>query len=1163
MSGSGGDVQPLLDFAPSDERAGFRLLRLEVLNWGTFHQQVWRLQLDGDNALLTGDIGSGKSTLVDAVTTLLVPPQRIAYNRAAGAELRERSLRSYVLGYYKAERSETGAGARPVPLRDANTYSVILGHFFNEGYGQHVTLAQVFWIKDAEGQPARLYVLGDEALSIKDHFTGFGTDLGQLRKRLRGLPRVEAWDSFPPYGGAFRRRFGIENEQALELFHQTVSMKSVGSLTDFVREHMLEGIRVSERIEALCAHFDDLNRAHEAVLKAKEQIARLAPIAADCERHSGLTQQMEETRACRDALRAWFAARKRELLETRLANLAEEAARTGAQADKLELRLRELRGARDEVKEAIARSGGDRLERLGAEIARKQTDKEERRERAARYDKCAAAVGLPAAADEATFFANQRAAGEARRACSDRQAAAQNARTDAEVTFRGLRDEHDEISAELTSLRNRRSNVPARMLELRRQLCAALGELTEDDIPFAGELIQVRPEERAWEGAAERLLHNFGLSLLVTDEHYARVADWVDRTQLGGRLVYYRVREARGVERTGRPSVEAGPRSLVHKLVVKPESPLYEWLRQELAQRFDYACCENLEQFRREQRAITRAGQTKGRGDRHEKDDTHRIDDRSRYVLGWSNEEKIATLEKQQADLQRRLQADGVEVARLHGELEALSQRLADLQQLLSWSVFRELDWKPLVVDIQTLQDERARLEAASDVLRALAERLVGVERDVTDVETELKGKTAQMAEISLKESQARALADDCAATVAAASQEALDAFPRIADLRAFDQPGTLGGFPDPPATTTLGKAQLRPRMPGPQTLTVESCDNREKDMREWLQARLDADKKKVDSLAEKIVTAMAAYRKDHPLETQEVDASVAAGGEYVAMLEKLRSDDLPRFEARFKELLNVNTIREVANFQSQLHKERQNIRDRIGVINRSLREIDYNPGRYVVLEDAGTTDVEIRDFQQDMRACTEGALTGSEEETYSERKFEQVRQIIQRFRGRQGTEELDRRWTRKVTDVRNWFVFAASERWREDDREHEHYSDSGGKSGGQKEKLAYTVLAASLAYQFGLEWGAKRSRSFRFVVIDEAFGRGSDESARYALALFAKLRLQLLIVTPLQKIHVIEPHVAAVGFVHNEEGQRSLLRNLTIEEYRAERSLRAGAAKA
>ena len=121
-------------------------------------------------------------------------------------------------------------------------------------------------------------------------------------------------------------------------------------------------------------------------------------------------------------------------------------------------------------------------------------------------------------------------------------------------------------------------------------------------------------------------------------------------------------------------------------------------------------------------------------------------------------------------------------------------------------------------------------------------------------------------------------------------------------------------------------------------------------------------------------------------------------------------------------------------------------------------------------------------------------------------------------------------------------------------DSEHEHYSDSGGKSGGQKEKLAYTILAASLAYQFGLEWGAARSRSFRFVVIDEAFGRGSDESAQYGLRLFQQLNLQLLIVTPLQKIHIIEPFVASVGFVHNEDGTRSQLRNLTIEEYRAEK---------
>ena len=97
-------------------------------------------------------------------------------------------------------------------------------------------------------------------------------------------------------------------------------------------------------------------------------------------------------------------------------------------------------------------------------------------------------------------------------------------------------------------------------------------------------------------------------------------------------------------------------------------------------------------------------------------------------------------------------------------------------------------------------------------------------------------------------------------------------------------------------------------------------------------------------------------------------------------------------------------------------------------------------------------------------------------------------------------------------------------------------------------------MLAASLAYQFGLEGGEVRSRSFRFVVIDEAFGRGSDESAQYGLQLFGQLNLQLLIVTPLQKIHIIEPFVAGVGFVHNEDDRNSVLRNLSIEEYRAEK---------
>lgn len=299
----------------------------------------------------------------------------------------------------------------------------------------------------------------------------------------------------------------------------------------------------------------------------------------------------------------------------------------------------------------------------------------------------------------------------------------------------------------------------------------------------------------------------------------------------------------------------------------------------------------------------------------------------------------------------------------------------------------------------------------------------------------------------------------------------------------------------------------------------------------------------------------MDAFRREHPAETTEMDASLDAADEYRAFHERVARDDLPRFEADFKRYLNQNTIREIAGFQSRLNQQATQITDRIRTINASLRDIDYNPDRFIRLDAVPTPLMEVREFRNQLRACTEGALGSDTDELYSEEKFEQVQALIDRFRGREGVGEHDRQWTARVTDVRNWFVFNASERWRESDEEHETYADSDGKSGGQKEKLAYTILAASLAYQFRLDAPGGSAKTFRFAVIDEAFGRGSDESTRFALRLFARLGLQLLVVTPLQKVHTIEPFVRRVGFVDNLGGRFSRLHNLTIEEYQRQRA--------
>ena len=875
-----------LDFVGVDALTGFRLKRLEVFNWGTFDSQVWSLHADGRNALLTGDIGSGKSTLVDAVTTLLVPAQRVAYNKAAGADSRERSLKSYVLGYYKSERSELGPAARPVALRDPSHFSVILGVFHNAGYDQTLTLAQVFWVKDSQGQPARFYVGAERELTISGDFTEFGSEITALRKRLRVDDGLSVFDSFPPYGAWFRRRFGIDNEQALDLFHQTVSMKSVGNLTDFVRGHMLEPFDVAPRIAALIDHFDDLDRAHSAVLKAKRQIALLTPLVADCDRLAELTESSETLRACREALRPYFAGLKLDLLDKRLVGLEDEWRRHDARVETLTAERDRQRAKAAELRQSIAERGGDRIERLGEEIRLNTAERESRRAKAKRYADLLATIGAEPVADDTGFEHQRRRGVDELVAGKAREAELQNNLTERSVELQRGREQHGVLNTEIASLEARRSNIPARQVALRATLCRAL-DLDESTLPYAGELLAVREDERDWEGAAERLLRNFSLSLLVPDTHYRVVSDWVDRTHLRGRLVYYRVRSS------GRRDPRSlHPESLVRKLAIKPDTAYYDWLEHELAKRFDFACCVTGEQFRRETRAVTPAGQVKQGGERHEKDDRHRLDDRTRYVLGWSNEQKISALGAERRQLETRLADIGGQITHIQTEQSKLRERQDGLIKLDEYRDFREIDWATMAKAVERLEDEKRRLENASDALRELIAQLAVVSEREVDVEGQLEARRETRARTEQKRDDAVALQAQTRALLnkpeVVPSETELEGSPALA----------REGW-------TAHLDELRPQALGPHQLSVESCDNREREMREWLQARIDAEDRRVKVLSEKIVRTMVEYKEAYRLETEDVDASPAAGFEYRGMLDQLRADDLPRFEARFKELLN------------------------------------------------------------------------------------------------------------------------------------------------------------------------------------------------------------------------------------------------------------------
>jgi len=1113
-----------LEFVQDDALTGFRLKRLEVFNWGTFDKKVWSFHLEGKNALLTGDIGSGKSTLVDAVTTLLVPAHRIAYNKAAGATAKERDLRSYVLGHYKSEQSESVGTAKPVALRGHGSYSVILGEFYNEGYDQTVTLAQVFWFRQTQGQPERFFAVADGSLSIQQDFGSFGSDMAVLRKRLK-QQGIQVFDAFPAYGAFFRRRFGIENDQALELFHQTVSMKSIGNLTDFVRGHMLEPFDVQSRIDALISHFDDLDRAHKAVLTAKKQVSLLTPLVEHCHKYAALDHEKSRLDNCRKALQVYFSRLKSTLLAERIAKLDAELERLQQRVLQLTEKVQHGQRQERELERAIGDQGGDRIAMLDQKIKETEAEKQRCLQRSNYYDDLIAQLDLPAVKDVDMFLQHRDSCLKMQNALQDEEAQTQNSMNELGADLAAGKRACEDQQRELDSLKRRKSNVPEQQISIRQRLCADL-QMDEDVMPFAGELIQVRENERDWQGAAERLLHGFALSMLVSDRHYTQVVEWVNEHHLNGRLVFFRVREH---AQTHAPQHAA---SLAHKLEVKPDSEFYHWLQQELALRFDYVCCTEMAAFRRESRAVSMTGQIKAKGGRHEKDDRHRLDDKRRFVLGWSNKEKIAALEIEAKLAQEALADIGQQIVVLQKRLKFNKQQLSYLDKLEAFIDFQDIDWRPLAAEITDLNQEKQALEAASDQLKILTEQrnkiLLSLEKDEQALikrrdecsKTEQKSDDAKLAYAALQE-------------VLVQESDTLEAQQQALDELAND---------------VLGDDIKH---------SVESCASHEKSMRDTLHQRIQNLDGKLGRLRDRIIKAMTDFHQAYPLVTQEMDVDLRAAHEYEKLLDTLNSDGLPQFEARFKALLNENTIREIANFQSQLLRERETIKERIDRINESLVQIDYVEGRYITLLAQPAVDAEIQGFQQDMKACTEGSVTGSENNQYSEEKFLQVQKIIDRFRGREGYIDTDVRWLRKVTDVRNWFRFAASERWREDHTEYEHYADSGGKSGGQKEKLAYTILAASLAYQFGLEWNTVRSRSFRFVVIDEAFGRGSDESAEYGLRLFAQLNLQLLIVTPLQKIHIIEPHVQHVGYVSNDGGISSKLRNLSIETYREEKKKR------
>ena len=1101
-----------LDLA--EGRSGFRLDTVELFNWGTFGSSVWSFPFGGEDALVTGDIGSGKSTWVDAISTLLVPPQRITYNKAAGAERRERTDRSYVLGEYRSSRDEGAAYSKPVNLRDESCYSVILAVFVDVRSSRMLSLAQVRWLKAGEVQ--RVYATSGRRLSVLADFGTFDGDGAALRKRLRLSPSTEAFDSFSDYSTAFRSSMGI-TEKALDLFNQTVSMKTIGDLDDFIRDHMLEPTGASGRIDEMLRNFDNLRAAHDSVESSRRQRDALAPIHIEASEHNALAASMEDIRSMSQALPYYALSQSIPLLEREEGRLALELDSTKAAIDGLAASLAERREDQTRLRSAIDNSeAGRRIVELEAQMERASEERDKRRAQAAKYRAPLERLGGTMPKDAAVFVAF-RASSLAGLPRLDEERAGLAEKRDSRYLERAQKQDHLRgIDAELESLRQRTTSIPSQQTNIRRALAAAIG-VEESELPFAGELIRVALAERKWEGAAERILRSFALSVLVPERLYRAVSEYVRSTRLEGKLVYFRVPEAAG------QAPRLSERSLARALEVKPDAPFRPWLEAELARRADFARCSTMEDFYREPDAVTVEGLVKSGRIRHEKDDRRSVADPRNFVLGWSNAEKIALLERDRADAVRELDNAVKALAAADSAIAAAEARKADITELLRFESYDDIDVDAAAARYRDLRAEREALERSSDQLAGLKAALDGVTAEIARLQVESDRLRDQAGGIrSRKEARETELASARTNLAAVADDNLTPWFARLDDF-------------------TSGVA-----------LSLDDAANWQIAVRQRLDARAKTQTNKKAILTSSLLTRMHNFLAAFPERSAELSAGIDFLPDYDALLQRIERDDLPSFESRFRDLLRESTLRDIALFQTDLENDAQAIRAAIDTINSSLERIEYNPGTYISLAAERREDQDVRDFRAEMRRCLENTV--GEADLYSEEKFLRVKNLLARFAG---SDAIDRAWTEHVTDARSWFTFTASERWKEDNTEKEFYSSSSGKSGGQKEKLAYTILASALAYQYG-QGRRNAPGGFRLVVIDEAFGRGSEESTRYGLRLFSSLDLQLILVTPLQKIGVIEGSVATIHFIANPGGAASEVRSLGISDYQEEKAARA-----
>ncbi|RDS78768.1 ATP-binding protein [Dyella monticola] len=1072
---------------PRDEQ--FRMRRLQVLNWGTFSGLV-DVPIAERGFLFVGRSGSGKSTLLDAMSALLVPPNLVDFNAAAReAERsgRDRSLISYVRGAWADQHDGESGEIATQYLRKGSTWSALVLEYRN-AMGETVSLIRLFWVagnSSATADVKKHYMVCERAFDVAAELQGFDLDLRRLKARLG--EDVHHFDTFAAYAERFRRLLGIQNEMALKLLHKTQSAKNLGDLNTFLRSFMLDEPETFGAANRLVTDFGELDAAHKAVVIAREQVDTLAPARSGHESLQTLRRQTSTLRELHLCVDTWREQRRLVLVDERLAEMkVRDVALEGEIAQRRQTVENHDRRVAD-LEQQRREQGGDLIDQLEREHEKLSRERDERMKRRDKAERACAALSwnVPSTAQgfaeivgrsrELLDSARERAAG-----FEDRMDALKRERDHVTQRFAGVR-------AEIEALKRNPSNIPGPIQAMRARLCEALG-CSENTLPFVGELLQVKPEHAAWRGAIERVLHGFALSLLVDERHYAEVSSWINKTHLGGKLVYYRVGRIDALDNRA-----PGSRSLVQRLDIHDHAHR-EWVARELARRFDYACVDSAAALRNADRAITREGLVKHGGDRHEKDDRRAVDDRRNWVLGFDNRDKLSLFEREGHELAQAIAHHATELDKVK------AARDADGDHRLAASQLVNLEWEEI--------DVAPKLRRLGDIDDQLQQLRAG--------DTSLQGIMRQLDSERIARSRAAKTLEDASAERLSLERERNGFVRQRESCLPLAHALTL---------STTQMAALAARLPQHPALVLDNLDRQINHVKDGLNLALAEHAQQDNALVQTIEECLRTFCRKWPQDSTDFTPGMESVDGFTARLRRLELDGLPKHEARFFDLLQSQSKQNLLVLQKHMIEARKSIGQRMEEVNESLEQVPFNRGTILQIELTDRNLPEVRDFQLQLREVLSQHQT--EDRERAEAQFAVLRQLVTKLAA---DDPEHKRWREQVLDVRQHVEFVGVEKDAGSLATVEVYRSGAGKSGGQRQKLATTCLAAALRYQLGGDDG--HLPRYAPVVLDEAFDKADNEFTALAMNIFENFGFQMVVATPLKSVMTLEPFIGGACFV-------------------------------